>query len=58
METVQMDSGLQCLAQLLRFHQVSADPAQISHQFSGAPIGMSEMLRCAQQLKLKARAAS
>jgi hypothetical protein len=28
-----------------RFH--SADPAQIAHRFSGAPIGMSELLRCA-----------
>ena len=56
METVQQDTGLQCLALLLRFHQVSVDPAQIAHQFSGAPIGVSEMLRCAKELKLKARA--
>jgi subfamily B ATP-binding cassette protein HlyB/CyaB len=55
METVQKDTGLQCLALLLRFHQVSLDPAQIAHQFSGAPIGVSEMLRCAKDLKLKAR---
>jgi hypothetical protein len=51
METVQQDTGLQCLALLLRFHQVSADPAQIAHQFSGAPIGVSEMQRCAKQIK-------
>ena len=56
METVQQDTGLQCLALLLRFHQVAADPAQIAHQFSGASIGVSEMLRCAKDLKLKARA--
>jgi subfamily B ATP-binding cassette protein HlyB/CyaB len=56
METVLKDTGLQCLALLLRFHQVSVDPAQIAHQFSGAPIGVAEMLRCAKQLKLKARA--
>jgi subfamily B ATP-binding cassette protein HlyB/CyaB len=56
METVHKDTGLQCLALLLRFHQVSVDPAQIAHQFSGAPIGVSEMLRCAKDLKLKARA--
>jgi ATP-binding cassette, subfamily B, bacterial HlyB/CyaB len=56
METVLKDTGLQCLALLLRFHQVSADPAQIAHQFSGAPIGVAEMLRCAKHLKLKARA--
>jgi len=54
--TVPQDTGLQCLALLLRFHQVSADPAQIAHQFSGAPIGAPEMLRCAKDLKLKARA--
>src|ERR1700722_8735603 len=56
METVPKDTGLQCLALLLRFHQVSVDPAQIAHQFSGAPIGVPEMLRCAKDLKLKARA--
>src|SRR6266567_8655237 len=56
METVQQDTGLQCLALLLRFHQVSVDPAQIAHQFSGASIGVPEMLRCAKDLKLKARA--
>src|ERR1700693_313564 len=56
METVQEDTGLQCLALLLRFHQVSVDPAQIAHQFPGAAIGVPEMLRCAKDLKLKARA--
>jgi subfamily B ATP-binding cassette protein HlyB/CyaB len=56
METVPKDTGLQCLALLLRFHQVSVDPAQIAHQFSGAAIGVPEMLRCAKDLKLKARA--
>jgi subfamily B ATP-binding cassette protein HlyB/CyaB len=47
---------LQCLALLLRFHQISIDPAQIAHQFSGAAIGVAEMLRCAKDLRLKARA--
>ena len=55
MEAALYDSGLQCLSLLLRFHQVAIDPTQISHQFSGAPIGVTEMLRCAKQLKLKAR---
>jgi subfamily B ATP-binding cassette protein HlyB/CyaB len=55
METVKNDTGLQCLALLLRFHQVPVDPAQIAHQFSGASIGVAEMLRCAKDLKLKAR---
>jgi subfamily B ATP-binding cassette protein HlyB/CyaB len=58
MEVAVKDSGLQCLSLLLRFHQVPVDPAQIAHQFSGASIGVTEMLRCAKQLKLKARAVS
>lgn len=56
MEAVQQDTGLQCLALLLRFHQIPVDPAQIAHQFVGSSIGVSEMLRCAKELKLKARA--
>jgi subfamily B ATP-binding cassette protein HlyB/CyaB len=56
MEFALKDSGLQCLSLLLRFHQVAIDPVQIAHQFSGAPIGVTEMLRCAKQLKLRARA--
>jgi subfamily B ATP-binding cassette protein HlyB/CyaB len=55
MEAVRQDTGLQCLALLLRFHQVSVDPAQIAHQFAGELIGVTEMLRCAKTLKLKAR---
>lgn len=49
-------SGLQCLQLLLRFHQVAIDPGQIRHRFGGADIGVTEMLRCAKELKLKARA--
>jgi subfamily B ATP-binding cassette protein HlyB/CyaB len=56
MELPLKDSGLQCLSLLLRFHQIAIDPTQIAHQFSGTPIGVTEMLRCAKQLKLKARA--
>jgi len=41
---------------LLRFHQVAVDPSQIAHQSAGASIGTTEMIRCARQLKLKARA--
>ena len=58
MEIVHQDTGLQCLALLLRFHHVAVDVAQIAHQFGGQPVGISEMLRCAKQLKLKARALS
>jgi subfamily B ATP-binding cassette protein HlyB/CyaB len=56
METVINNTGLQCLALLLRFHQVSVDSAQIAHQFSGASIEVPQMLRCAKDLSLTARA--
>jgi ATP-binding cassette, subfamily B, bacterial HlyB/CyaB len=56
MEAVQEDAGLRCLTLLLRFHQVAIDPTQIAHQFAGASIGVPEILRCAKDLKLKARA--
>jgi ATP-binding cassette, subfamily B, bacterial HlyB/CyaB len=50
------DSGVAALVLLLRFHQIAADPAQIRHQFGGAVFGAPEILRCAKDLKLKARA--
>jgi Peptidase C39 family len=56
MDTANNDSGLRCLSLLLRFHQVAVDPGQIAHQFAGASIGVQEMLRCAKDMKLKARA--
>jgi subfamily B ATP-binding cassette protein HlyB/CyaB len=56
MGKLETDSGLECLTLLLRFHQISVDADQISHQFSGEAIGVTEMLRCAKDLKLKARA--
>jgi subfamily B ATP-binding cassette protein HlyB/CyaB len=55
-ETTTETSGLQCLQLLLRFHQVAVDPEQIRHRFGGVDIGVTEMLRCARELKLKARA--
>ncbi len=51
-----IDQGLAALIVLLRFHGIGADPQQISHQFGTASIGVSEMLRCAKQFGLKARA--
>jgi len=48
------ESGLGALVLLLRFHGVAADPEQIRHRF-GTDIGVSEMLRCAKELGLKAR---
>jgi subfamily B ATP-binding cassette protein HlyB/CyaB len=52
------DTGLECLTLLLRFHQVATNPNQIFHEFGSARIGVTEMLRCARQLKLEARAIS
>ena len=51
-------SGLDALVLLLRFLGVPADPAQISHRFAGRAFGVSEMLRCAKEFKLKARLVS
>src|SRR6266571_5766853 len=50
------DQGLAALVALLRFHGVGVDPEQIRHSFGAKAIGVSEMLRCAKQLGLKARA--
>src|SRR5437773_8955915 len=50
------DQGLAALVALLRFHGVGADPEQIGHSVGSKAIGVSEMLRCAKELGLKARA--
>src|SRR5215469_11013490 len=50
------DPGLSALVMLLRFHGLGADPEQIRHRFGRGTIGISEMLRCAKELGLKARA--
>jgi len=44
------------LVMLLRFHGVGANPKQIWHRFGRGIIGIPEMLRCAKELGLKARA--
>jgi ATP-binding cassette, subfamily B, bacterial HlyB/CyaB len=49
------DAGLAVLMMLLRFNGIGADPEQIRHRF-GNRIGVSEMLRCAKELGLKAHA--
>ena len=56
--SAQVDSGLGSLVMLLRFHGVGADPEQIRHRIGAAKIGVTEMVRCARQLGLKARASS
>src|SRR5579863_5230825 len=50
------DSALGALVMLLRFHGIGAEPTQIRHRIGAAKIDIPEMLRCAQQLGLKARA--
>jgi ATP-binding cassette, subfamily B, bacterial HlyB/CyaB len=48
-------SGLSCLILLLRFHGIAADANQLAHQYGDA-IAEREILRCAKDLKLKAKA--
>src|SRR5438067_4318313 len=52
------DQGLMALVMMLRFHGIGADPEQIRHRFASTAVGVAEMLRCAKELGLKARAAS
>src|SRR5215471_19067267 len=51
-------TGLDALILLLRFHEIAVDPAQIRHQYGAGPFGVPEILRCAKQFHLKARAVS
>jgi subfamily B ATP-binding cassette protein HlyB/CyaB len=50
------DPGLEALVTLLHFQGVAADREQIRHQLGTDKIGASEILRCARDLGLKARA--
>jgi ATP-binding cassette, subfamily B, bacterial HlyB/CyaB len=51
-----VDSGLEALALLLRLQGISADAGEIRHRLGSDRIGAGEMLRCARELGLKARA--
>lgn len=53
-------SGVLCLAMLLRYHQVAADPEQIYREFRSPDGGMDDiaLLRAAKALGMKARAVS
>jgi subfamily B ATP-binding cassette protein HlyB/CyaB len=53
---VKIDTGLVSLILLLRFLGIAADPQQIQHQLGGAACEVTEILRIAKQLELKARA--
>jgi ATP-binding cassette, subfamily B, bacterial HlyB/CyaB len=50
------DSGLAALVILLRCHGIGAEAEQIRHKIGAARIGVTDMIRCAKQLGLKARA--
>ena len=50
------DTGLTALVMLLRCYGIGAEPGQIRHRCGTATIGITEMLRCAKELGLKARA--
>src|SRR5258708_22800108 len=50
------EPGLAALVMSLGFHGVGADGDQIRHQVGAAAIGVPEMLRCAKDFGLKARA--
>ena len=50
------DPGLEALVTLLRFNGIAADAGQIRHRLGTTRIGAAEMLRCAKDLGLKARA--
>jgi subfamily B ATP-binding cassette protein HlyB/CyaB len=50
------DPGLEALVMLLHLKDVAADRAQLRHRLGTDKIGAPEMLRCARDLGLKARA--
>src|SRR6202035_971205 len=50
------DQGLEALVTLLHLQGVAADAGQVSHRLGTDKIGAPEMLRCAKDLGLKARA--
>ncbi len=50
------DPGLESLVTLLHLQGVAADAGQIAHRLGTDKIGAPEMLRCARELGLKARA--
>src|SRR5882672_4245879 len=50
------DPGLEALVTLLQLQGVAADRQQIRHRLGTDKIGAPEMLRCARDLGLKARA--
>jgi subfamily B ATP-binding cassette protein HlyB/CyaB len=50
------DQGLFALAMLLRLYGIAAEQAQLRHRLGTGSVGITEMLRCAKEYGLKARA--
>jgi ATP-binding cassette, subfamily B, bacterial HlyB/CyaB len=50
------EGALGALVMLLRFHGIGAEAEQIRHRIGAPKIGVTEMVRCARQVGLKARA--
>jgi ATP-binding cassette, subfamily B, bacterial HlyB/CyaB len=50
------DPGLEALVTLLHLQGVAADAGQIAHRLGTDKIGAPEMLRCAKDMGLKAKA--
>src|SRR5262245_18548827 len=53
---VSRSTNVEALAFLLRFHEIAAAPAQIRHRYAVETFGVAEILRCARDHKLRARA--
>jgi ATP-binding cassette, subfamily B, bacterial HlyB/CyaB len=50
------DPGVTCLVILLHIHGIAAEVEQIRHRMGNRPVRITEMIRCAKELGLKARA--
>lgn len=57
MDSDSLDTGLQCLVALARFHQLPVQPEQLQHQFGvpGEPFTELQILRAAKAIGLKAK---
>ncbi len=56
--TPRQDTGLFALVLLLRLHGIAAEEEQLCHRLGTRCVGVTEMLRCAKEFGLKARAIS
>ena len=58
--TAAVDTALNCLVMLARFHNLAINPDQIRHEFvdNGQPLGIAEVLLAARKVGLKAKRVS